>query len=546
MVEPLKHRKFRNIWLASLLSNLGFLMQGVGAAWAMTELTDSASMVALVQTATMLPVLLIAIPAGAVADMYDRRAVGIFALVIALVSVSALFALSAIGAVSAIALLALCFSIGCGMALFWPAWQASVADQVPGEILPAAVALNGISFNIARSFGPALGGVIVAAAGAAAAFAASAALYLPMLAVMLASTKAHEPPRLPPERINRALISGIRYVLHSPNIRTVIVRALLLGLLGGSVIALLPLIARDLLNAEADTFGALLAAYGIGAVIAALGVARFRSRLGSENLVRVATIILASSVCVIAISSSLLLTILALTVAGAGWMLAITPLNITVQLPLPRWVAGRALATFQASLAGGVAVGSWGWGMLADSIGVASALLVSAGGLLASVAAGLKWRLHEVDESAQPADELPDPDIRLAVTARSGPIIVEVEYRVAEQDARSFYGIMQEVQLSRQRNGGYGWSIARSLTDPELWIERYHCPTWLDFLRERNRPTRAERSLQERAVGFQVAGEPVRIRRLLERPFGSVRWNEDTPDPNRLAMIPLPPVGSVG
>ena len=173
MVAPLRHAKFRNIWLASLLSNFGLLIQGVGAAWAMTELTGSASMVALVQTATMLPVLLIAIPAGALSDMYDRRTLSIVALLISLIAVGSLFALSLAGAVSAYSLLGFCFAIGCGMALFWPAWQASVREQVPAETLAAAVALNSISFNIARSFGPAIGGAIVAAAGAVASFGAS-------------------------------------------------------------------------------------------------------------------------------------------------------------------------------------------------------------------------------------------------------------------------------------------------------------------------------------------------------------------------------------
>ncbi|ODP38787.1 MFS transporter [Sphingomonas turrisvirgatae] len=531
MIAPLRYARFRNIWLASLLSNLGLLIQGVGAAWAMTELSSSATLVALVQTATMLPVLLIAIPAGAIADMYDRRTVSIVALLISLTAVSLLFILSLLGEVSAIAILAFCFAIGCGMALFWPAWQSSAGEQVPVESLAAAVALNSISFNIARSFGPALGGVIVAAAGAVASFGASALLYLPMLGVLLASSKTHEPSRLPPERLNRALISGIRYILHSPAIRIVIGRALLLGLLAGSVTALMPLVARDLLNAQASTFGVLLGSYGVGAVAGAFSVARLKLRLGSEGVVRVATIILSAATCTIAFSRSEFLTCVALAVAGGGWMLATTALNIAVQLPVPRWVAGRALATFQASIAGGIAIGSLGWGAVADSTDVQTALLISAAGILASILFGLRWKMEEArSDGASASPDLPDPTVKLAVTHRSGPVVIELEYRVALDDARPFYRIMQQVQLSRQRNGAYAWSIARDLAEPELWVERFHFPTWIDFLRMRNRPTAGERSLEDQASAFQIGGEPVRIRRMLERPFGSVRWKAEARD----------------
>jgi len=217
---------FRRIWMASLLSNLGLLVQGVGSAWAMIQMTATADKVALVQTALMLPIMIIAMPAGAIADMYDRRVVTLIALSIALSGATALAVMSWFGLITPQILLALCFVVGCGNALFGPAWQSSVSEQVPSEALPSAIALNGISYNIARSFGPAIGGVIVALAGAGAAFGANALLYLPLIIVFLLWRRATEPSRLPPERLSRAIVSGVRYITNSPSIRVLLTRTL--------------------------------------------------------------------------------------------------------------------------------------------------------------------------------------------------------------------------------------------------------------------------------------------------------------------------------
>src|SRR5437899_2292684 len=330
----------------------------------MTQMTSSADKVALVQTALMLPVMLISMPAGAIADMHDRRVVAMISLGIALAGATTLAVLAWLGLVTPNILLALCFIVGSGMALFGPAWQASVSEQVPAETLPAAVALNGISYNIARSFGPAIGGIVVATAGAVAAFAVNAVLYLPLMGVLFLWNRTHEPSRLPRERLNRAMVSGARYIANSPSIRIVLIRTLVTGVIGGSISALMPLVARDLLHGGAQTYGVMLGAFGMGAVF------------GARN--------------------------------------------------------------------------------------------------------------------EPPAEALADPEVRLSLTGRSGPLVVEIEYRVAQDNARAFHNVMQEVQLSRQRNGAYGWSIARDIADPELWTERYHCPTWLDYLRQRNRPTQSE------------------------------------------------------
>jgi MFS family permease len=539
LAAPLRHSVFRRIWLASLLSNLGLMIQAVGAAWAMTQMTSSADKVALVQTALMLPVMLISMPAGAIADMHDRRIVALVSLSISLCGATALTALSWFGLVTPPILLALCFVVGSGMALFGPAWQSSVSEQVPAETLPSAVALNGISYNIARSFGPAIGGVVVAAAGAVAAFAANAVLYLPLLVVLFLWRRVTAPSRLPRERLNRAMVSGVRYIANSPAIRIVLARTFVTGIFGGSVSALMPLVVRDLLHGGAQAYGIMLGAFGMGAVIGALNIGEVRKRMTGEAAVRSCALTMGGAIAAIALSREPVLTAAALVIAGAVWMLAVALFNIGVQLSAPRWVAGRSLAAFQASIAGGIAIGSWGWGRLTDAAGVETALLVSGGLMFLSPLIGLWLRMPRIGARDGEAEVLADPEVRLSLTGRSGPLVVEIEYRVAQDSARAFHNVMQDVQLSRQRNGAYGWSIARDIADPELWTERYHCPTWLDFLRQRNRATQSERALHQRAIDFHIGPDPVRVRRMLERPFGSVRWKEETPDGAAGDVLPV-------
>ena len=537
LTYPLRIPVFRRIWVASVLSNLGLLILGVGAAWAMTRLTVRADMVALIQTALMMPVMLVALAAGAIADMFDRRKVKLAALTVSLVGSMMLTLVTISGLLQPWSLLALCFLVGCGMALFGPAWQASVSEQVPPNALAPAIALNSISYNIARSFGPALGGLIVAAAGAMAAFAANALLYIPMMLVLLFWRRTRDIPRLPPERLGRAITSGVRYLFHSPPLRTVLARTLLTGLAGGSLQALMPIVARDLIGGEAEVYGLILGAFGIGSVMGAVLIPRVLARLSSNDTTVISALLLSLCIAAEGFSHSLPLTALILVVAGMAWMLAVTMFNMSIQLSSPRWVAGRTLAAFQAAIAGGIAIGSWIWGSVAQQYGVSTALLISAGAMLLTALVGRWLRLPESDDTGREPAELGVPETALALTGRSGPIVIEVEYCVDPDKARAFYIAMQDVQLVRHRNGAYDWSISRDIHDPTLWKERFQCPTWLDYLRQRSRQTVADAEAQQRAAQFYDP-HTMRVRRSLERPFGSVRWHEDAPDPKVNQIIP--------
>lgn len=454
---------------------------------------------------------------------------------IALSGATALATLTWLGLVTPNLLLGLCFAVGSGMALMGPAWQSSVAEQVPVEVLPAALALNGISYNIARSIGPAVGGIVVAAAGSEAAFALNALLYLPLIAALFLWKRVAQPSRLPPEKLRRAMVSGVRYIANSPSIKVVLGRTLVVGLLGGAILALLPLITRDRLQGGAGLYGIMLGAFGIGAVLGALNLTRLRKHLGAEAAISVCTMAMGAGFAVVAVSPTPVLTMGALVVAGSGWTLAWTLLNIGVQLSAPRWVSGRALAAYQAASSGGIALGAWGWGHLTDLAGVETALLTAGVLMLVSPLIGLWLRMPRIGARGEETVVLDDPEVRLELTGRSGPVVVEIEYRVQLNDALAFHHLMHEVQLFRQRNGAYGWTIARDVADPELWTERYRCPTWFDYLRQRNRATRSEAATERQAVAFHIGPGPVRVRRMLERPFGSVRSKDHTVDRAPLA-----------
>ncbi|MGN7158409.1 MFS transporter [Sphingomonas sp. SAFR-052] len=520
--SPLSIPIFRAIWIASMASNFGGLIQSVGASWMMTSLAASPQMIALVQASTTLPIMLLSLWAGAVADNLDRRRVMLAAQGFML-SVSVALAVCAwMGLLSPWLLLCFTFLIGCGTAINGPAWQASVGDMVPRSVLPSAVALNSMGFNIARSVGPAIGGAIVAAAGAAAAFLTNAVSYIGLIAVLARWQPDYPPRTLPRETLGLAMAAGVRYVRMSPSLRTVLIRAALFGLAASAVPAMMPLVARDLVTGGPLTYGALLGAFGGGAVIGALSSVRLRRRWSPERLVRVAATALAAGAAIAAVSPVLPLTLAALVLAGAGWVSALSTFNVSVQMAAPRWVVARAVALYQMAAFGGMAAGSWLFGSIAESHGVAGALLAAAGVQMLSVVAGLRLPLRDIETANLAPRGWETPDTEVPVEARSGPVVVTIDYRIAPQDVVAFLNVMNERRRIRRRDGAHHWALLRDLNDPELWIERYHVSTWLDYIRHNQRRTEADRANSEALLALHRGSEPPRVHRMIERQTGSL------------------------
>ena len=520
--SPLKVPIFRAVWLASMSSNFGALVQAVGASWLMTQLTASAQMVALVQASTALPIMLFSLLAGAVADNLDRRVVMLCAQASMLVVSVALAACAWAGVLTPWLLLGFTFAVGCGTAFNNPAWQASVGDMVPRAALPGAVALNSMGFNIARSVGPAIGGAIVAAAGAAGAFATNAASYVALIAV-LARWRPVLPPRtLPRERIHLAMADGLRYVAMSPRVWVVLLRGAVFGLAASAVPALMPLVARDLVTGGPLTYGVLLGGFGLGAVGGALSSGWLRRRLSTEAIVRLASLAIGAGAVAAGLSPALPLTVPALMVAGAGWVLALSTFNVSVQMSTPRWVVARALALYQMAVFGGMAAGAWSFGLLAERAGVGPALVAAGALQAAGVALGLLLPLRQVEDlDLAPLGRWREPETALPVEQRSGPIVVTVEHRVPERNVPAFLDAMAERRRICRRDGARRWTLLRDLGEPELWVERFHMPTWLDYVRDTLRRTKEDAENLERIRALHAEPGPPVVRRMIERQPGS-------------------------
>ncbi|TGV57934.1 MFS transporter [bacterium M00.F.Ca.ET.141.01.1.1] len=518
-LAPFRHGIFRAVWGASLVSNFGGLIQGVGAAWMMTTIATSPYQVALVQASTTLPIMLFALVAGAIADSFDRRKVMLVAQTFMLVVSVLLTGFTYLDLITPWTLLAFTFLIDSGTALNSPSWQASVGDIVPRNKVPAAVALNSMGFNLTRSVGPAIGGIIVAAAGAAAAFAANAVSYIGLI-VVLARWKPDLPvSTLPRESLGAAMGAGLRYVAMSPNIGKVLVRGAAFGFSAGAVLALLPLVARDVVKGDALTYGIMLGAFGIGAVGGALISVRLRQLLSSETMVRCAFAGFAACAFNAAISQHAWQTSLGLLVGGACWVIALSHFNVTVQMATPRWVVGRVLSVYQTATFGGIALGSWIWGVVADAHGAETALIAAAIAMLAGGAIGLVLPLPQQQVlNLDPLNRFKEPHLALDLKPRSGPIAIMIEYVIRREDEAEFLATMAERGRIRRRDGARNWTLARDLENPSIWIEHYHTPTWLEYVRHNGRITHADAMVGERLRALHSGDEPPRVRRVIERP----------------------------
>lgn len=527
-LSPLRHPAFRLIWLATLVANLGSLIQGVGAGWMMAELTPSHDMVALVQASTTLPIMLLAIPAGAFADILNRRRVMLVSQGF-MAAVSGALAFAAWqGWLDPWSLLVFTFLLGLGSAMHLPSWQASVRDLVPREELPAAVTLNSMSFNLMRSVGPAAGGILVAWAGPPAAFALNAISYLALIYALWRWQAPVEDNRLPAERLGNAITLGLRYVMLSPNLMRIMVRGFTFGFTAVVLLALLPIITRDILKAEAATYGILLGAFGLGAIAGALSSPWLRRWLGIEAIVAAAFVVFALGSVTVAVATVLPVTLMGLLLAGAAWVSALSLFNVSAQLATPRWVVGRVLAIYQTATFGGMALGSWIWGHLSETHGPVVALLTASGLMLVGAALGRVLRMPDFSQvDLDPANRFHEPALRLNLKARSGPIMVMVDWVIPPEQTEEFLAEMVERRRVRRRDGARQWTLMRDLENPDIWVEAYHVPTWVEYIRHNQRRTKSDAENFERLLALhQGPGRPV-VHRMIER--RAVTAHDDMP-----------------
>jgi predicted MFS family arabinose efflux permease len=527
-LSPLRHPGFRLIWTATLVSNLGSLIQGVGAAWKMAELTPSEGMVALVQASTTLPIMVLAVAAGAIADNFDRRRVMLAAQSFMLVVSVALSIAAWFDLLGPWSLLCFTFLLGLGSAMHLPSWQASMRDLVPREDLAAAVTLNSMSFNLMRSVGPALGGVIVASLGAAVAFGLNAVSYLAVIYALYRWQSPVEDRSLPAEKLGSAIWAGLRYVTLSPGLMRVMGRAFLFGIAGVALMALMPLVSRDRLGGDAVTFGVMLGVFGLGAIGGALASPVIRRAASIETIVAGGFLAFAAGTAGVGFATSLLLAVPGLVVAGAAWVLVLSHFNVSTQLATPRWVVGRALAIYQTMAFGGMAIGAWIWGRVAEDVSIPAALFTAAAVLVVGALVGLIWPMPNLnDVNLDPANRFNAPALRLDLKARSGPIMVMIDWEIAPEKTEAFLAVMVERRRIRRRDGARQWVLLRDLENPDIWVESYHVATWVEYLRHNQRRTASDAGNWDTLMTLHRGPAPPRVHRMIERQ--TVPLSDDLP-----------------
>ncbi len=519
--SPLRQAVFRAVWTASITSNIGTWMQSVGAAWLMTSLTPSPLLVALMQTAASLPVFLLGLPAGALADVVDRRKLLLVTETWMLVVALALGVLTLAGLMSAWTLLALTFLLGLGAALDAPAWQAIIPELVERQELPSAVALNATGFNVARALGPALGGLVVAAAGPAAVFLLNAASFLAVLVAIYRWRRARVPSDAPPEDMLGATAAGMRYVRHAPALQAVLVRIGVFILGASALWALLPVMARHELGLDATGYGIVLGSLGFGAVGAALLLPRLRRSLPVDRLTAAATLVFAGATLALAYVRFMPLLVACMMAGGMAWLAMMSSLTVAAQTASPAWVRARALGIYLLVFQGLMAVGSFGWGALAEQFGNGTALSVAALALVGGLAATWRWPLHMVQRlDLSPSSHWADPKLVMTPDPEDGPVLITVEYRVPAERASDFMEAMDAMRIFRRREGAVRWDLFRDLADPDRYLETFVVVSWAEHMRQHGRVTVADQATEARAFAFQQEGvEPVASHLIAARAY---------------------------
>lgn len=483
---PLRSPVYRALWIAQLVSNLGTWMQTVGAQWMLVDDPRAAVLVPLVQTATTLPVMLLALPSGVLADLVDRRRLLIATQGAMAAGVGLLATLTGAGLTTPAVLLMLLFVIGCGQALTAPAWQAIQPDLVPAEQIPAAAALGSMSMNGARAIGPAIAGVLVSLAGPTSVFALNAVSFIGIVVVLVWWRRPAIENGYPPERALAALSAGGRYIRSSPIVRRILLRAALFIGPASALWGLLPVIASRQLGLSSSGYGLLLGALGVGAVLGAFLLSRLRARFGENALLTVGAAGFAVATAVLALVHNFAAVLVGLVVGGAAWLLSLSTLNASMQLSLPAWVRARGLSVYQLIFMGGQALGSVVWGLLAGATNSVTSLLVSVALLCLCGLSLIVWPLHastgHIDLS--PSSHWPEPMLVIEPEPLDGPVMVLVSYRVLPEHEDGFRAAMAVQGRSRQRTGASQWRLYRSVEHESTFVETFVIRSWGEHMHQ--------------------------------------------------------------
>lgn len=505
-----RHRSFTVVWLATVVSNVGTWMYNAASGWLMTSLDTDPLSVSLVQVASSLPMFLLALPAGALADIVDKRRFLILTEIVVTLVAAASAVLVWLGLMKPPVLLLFTFLLGAGAAFTAPAWQSVVPSLVPRQDLAAAVASNGVGVNISRAIGPALGGVIIGGMGIAAPFWLNALSNFGVIGALwwwrppISSGHA-----LPAERLTSALVVGLRHAWYNPHLRATLIRAASFFFFASTYWALLPLVARNQIAGGPALYGILLGAIGAGAVGGAFGLPWMKATLGPDRLVALGTVGTAISLVLFGFARESVIALVACLIAGVSWILVLATLNVSAQVSLPDWVRGRGLAMFVTVFFGAMAAGSVIWGQVASVAGLPPAHFIAAAGALIGIVLSWSWKLQggaEIDLT--PSMHWPVPVLTIDAEPDRGPVLVTVEYHINPERRRAFLTALRVLGQQRRRDGAYAWDIFEEAAQRGRFLETFLVASWLEHLRQHERVTNADRVVQDVVRQYDAEAEP--------------------------------------
>jgi predicted MFS family arabinose efflux permease len=515
-LAPLRRPGFRAAWTALAGSQLVIWMNTVGAVTVIASLSDSATLIALVQTANSVPAVLLALVMGSMADIVDRRRFAIASQGWMLLSVAGLAALTLADVITPALALGLTFALGAGMATTFVIYQALTQDFVPRSELMSAVALNGVAINLARAVGPALAGLVIAVLSAGALFAFEAVLLVAIVGLVALRVRPPGPARASGERLAPAVRAGVRFVRFSPPLRTVLFRGSVFSVSASALWALLPVAALGRLGLSESTFGLLMGCVGTGAILGATVLPRLRRRFAFDRMIALASLGLAGGLVALAYLPWAELVAPALVLTGACWLTVLSSLNTSAQRVAPGWVRARTLAAFQLVMQGGLAIGSLTWGLVTGAAGVETALTIAAVGLAAGVVLARRWPLASSERSdLTPAGVWSDPIVDIEPRPDDGPVLITVEYEVDPADAERFVPAMEQLGRIRRRDGAYRWDLYADLERPGVYLETFVVDSWSEHLRQHERLTVADLELTRLTKSFHRGEGPPAVRHML-------------------------------